>query len=164
MSKEELESFSPTAAAAVKLIRSGMTLTEMYSGKHRATVCSITYKTFCNFEVWDVIFFSEYIDKSNEAERLAAENERLNECMDALTNEIREKVPILQKQRRDYENAAQIQNELSEQLDDTIGELQVARKELFHANQSRNRLARENDAFQNQLATLNKQIGEIKIN
>merc|ERR1712131_22215 len=111
LSKEELESFSPTAAAAVKLIRSGMTLTEMYS---------------------------EYIDKSNEAERLAAENERLNECMDALTNEIREKVPILQKQRRDYENAAQIQNELSEQLDDTIGELQVARKELFHANQSRN--------------------------
>ena len=84
--------------------------------------------------------------------------------MDALTNEIREKVPILQKQRRDYENAAQIQNELSEQLDDTIGELQVARKELFHANQSRNRLARENDAFQNQLATLNKQIGEIKLN
>ena len=82
--------------------------------------------------------------------------------MDALTSEIREKVPILQKQRRDYENAAQIQNELSEQLDDTIGELQVARKELFHANQSRNRLARENDAFQNQLATLNKQIGEIK--
>ena len=109
----------------------------------------------------EITMVLEYIDKSNEAERLAAENERLNECMDALTNEIREKVPILQKQRRDYENAAQIQNELSEQLDDTIGELQVARKELFHANQSRNRLARENDAFQNQLATLNKQIGMI---
>ena len=31
LSQEELEGFSPTAAAAVKLLKSGMTLTEMFS-------------------------------------------------------------------------------------------------------------------------------------
>jgi len=46
---------SPTAAAAVKLLRSGMTLTEMYS---------------------------EYIQKSTEVERLTAEYDRLTSCMD----------------------------------------------------------------------------------
>ena len=52
LSKEELTEFSPTAIAAIKLLRSGMTLTEMYS---------------------------EYIQKSTECERLAAENDRLNQ-------------------------------------------------------------------------------------
>merc|ERR1711892_343984 len=64
LSQEELEGFSPTAAAAVKLLKSGMTMTEM---------------------------FSEYIEKSNEAERLSAENERLNECIDEMVADIREK-------------------------------------------------------------------------
>ena len=121
LTQEELEGFSPTAAAAVKLLKSGMTLTEM---------------------------FSEYIEKSNEAERLSAENERLNECMDAMVADIKEKVPLLNKQRADYENAHQVQQELTEQLDETMTELQIAKRELFHANASRSRLARENDAFQ----------------
>ena len=113
--------FSPTAAAAVKLLKPGMTLTGM---------------------------FTEYIEKSNEAERLSAENERLNECMDAMVADIKEKVPLLNKQRADYENAHQVQQELTEQLDETMTELQIAKRELFHANASRSRLARENDAFQ----------------
>ena len=53
LTQEELEGFSPTAAAAVKLLKPGMTLTEM---------------------------FSEYI-----------ENERLNECMDAVVADIKKK-------------------------------------------------------------------------
>ena len=131
LTQEELEGFSPTAAAAVKLLKSGMTLTEM---------------------------FSEYIEKSNEAERLSAENDRLNECMDAMVADIKEKVPLLNKQRADYENAHQVQQELTEQLDETMTELQIAKRELFHANASRSRLARENDAFQIQIRTLDKQV------
>merc|ERR1711892_885891 len=131
LSQEELEGFSPTAAAAVKLLKSGMTMTEM---------------------------FSEYIEKSNEAERLSAENERLNECMDEMVADIREKVPMLEKQRKDYENAHQVQQELTEQLDETMAELQCLKRELFHANHSRTRLARENDTFTIQIKTLNKQV------
>ena len=101
---------------------------------------------------------SEYIEKSNDVERLQAENERLNECMDTMVNEIREKAPILEKQRNDYENAYHVQQQLTEQLDESIGELQIVRKELFYANQSRDRFAHENDAFQLQIKTLNKQI------
>ena len=129
--QEELEGFSPTAAAAVKLLKSGMTLTEM---------------------------FSEYIEKSNETERLSAENERLNECMDAMVADIREKVPLIEKQRKDFESAYQVQQELTDQLDEAMAELQCSRRELFHANNSRTRLARENDAFTIQLKTLNKQV------
>ena len=34
---------------------------------------------------------SDFIEKSNEADRLKAENERLNECMDAIVRDIRSK-------------------------------------------------------------------------
>lgn len=78
MSKEELEEFSPTAAAAVKLLRSGMTLTEMYS---------------------------EYIQKSSEAERLAAENDRLNQCFDSVVEDIRAKAPLIEQQREEFQKA-----------------------------------------------------------
>ena len=137
MTKEELEGFSPTAAAAVKLIRSGLTLTEMYT---------------------------EYIEKSNDAERLTAENERLQETMDSIVADIRAKAPLLEKQRSDYENAYRIQQELTEQLDENLGELQIVRRELYYANQSRDRFAHENDAFQNQIKTLNKQIAILLSN
>ena len=91
LSKEELEEFSPTAAAAVKLLKSGMTLTEMYS---------------------------EYVQKSTECERLTAENDRLSLTMDQIVEDIRAKAPIIEQQRIDFERSEGVIQQLTCQLDD----------------------------------------------
>ncbi|CBY14543.1 unnamed protein product [Oikopleura dioica] len=132
--KDELEEFSPTAAAAIKLLRSGMTLTEMYS---------------------------EYITKSQLAEKLEAENESYLQMQRQIMAEIKEKEPYIARMRDEYENSQAFIQDLTDQLADSNQELGTLRLESHQVRTSRLKLAEENDIFVAQIKDLNNRNLEL---
>merc|ERR1712136_630281 len=86
LTAEELEEMHPTAAMTSKFLKSGLTLTEVYS---------------------------LYFDQVGELEVLKQENIRLNQSMDSIVEDLTEKAPILKKQRLDYERAIKAVQQLT---------------------------------------------------
>ncbi|XP_038056577.1 nucleoprotein TPR-like [Patiria miniata] len=131
MSDEELNSLSPTAAAASSFLKSGLTLTQMYS---------------------------EYVKSSDELEVEKAENQRLNSYLDQILVEIEEKAPIMQKQRDDYEKALQTTNQLSARLDANLVECEQLRIAADEAERRASMSAREIIRLKQQCTDLGQQV------
>ncbi|XP_022089783.1 nucleoprotein TPR-like isoform X2 [Acanthaster planci] len=131
MSDEELNSLSPTAAAASSFLKSGLTLTQMYS---------------------------EYVKCSDELEVEKAENQRLNSYLDQILVEIEEKAPIMQKQRDDYEKALQTTNQLSARLDANLVECEQLRVATDEAERRASMSAREIVRLKQQCTDLGHQV------
>ncbi|XP_071835519.1 nucleoprotein TPR-like isoform X3 [Apostichopus japonicus] len=131
LSEEELTSLSPTAAAASSFIKSGMTLTQMYS---------------------------EYIKASEALQSEKLENQRLNEYMDQILQEIEEKAPILQQQREDYEKSLETTNQLSIRLDAALLECEQQRVTADEAERRRSHVMREKERLKQQTVDLGQQV------
>ncbi|PIK55813.1 putative nucleoprotein TPR-like [Apostichopus japonicus] len=133
LSEEELTSLSPTAAAASSFIKSGMTLTQMYS---------------------------EYIKASESLQSEKLENQRLNEYMDQILQEIEEKAPILQQQREDYEKSLETTNQLSIRLDAAllVRNVNSKRATADEAERRRGHVMREKERLKQQTVDLGQQV------
>ena len=90
LSEENLQQLSPSAAAAGKLLKSGLTLTQIYS---------------------------QYVDVSTRLQLEEAENKRLGDCLATIMEEIEAKAPVLKQQRDDYERCLESVDLLTQQLD-----------------------------------------------
>ena len=90
LTEEGIEALSPAAAAASKLIKSGMTLTQVYS---QLVTC--------------------------QEELLSAEDEkrRLNSYLEQILCDIEQRAPALKKQRDEYERAVATVNQLTKQIE-----------------------------------------------
>ncbi|XP_071481233.1 nucleoprotein TPR-like, partial [Diadema antillarum] len=131
MSDEELTELCPTAAAASAFIKSGMTLTEIYS---------------------------QYVKTSDELMMEKQENQRLNMYMDQILVEIEEKAPVLQKQREDYEQALETVSQLSSKLEAAMLEGEQLRIVADDAERRVSHLGRENARLQQKNGDLGQQV------
>ncbi|XP_077991395.1 nucleoprotein TPR-like [Glandiceps talaboti] len=131
LSEDDLVSLSPTAAAASSLLKSGMTLTQMYSA---------------------------YIESSDALELEKQENRRLNQYLDQILKEIEEKAPVMQKQREDYEKSIQTIDHLSSRLDTAMLECEKLRINSDESERKASQGTRENNRLRQQTADLGQQV------
>lgn len=131
LSDEELAALCPTAAMASKFIKSGMTLTEIYS---------------------------KYIETLDELEIAKQESKRSNDTMDAILEELNEKAPILKQQKEDYERALSTITQLTSQTDAAVIECQQLRAETDDSTRKLARMEREKQRLQIEVADLSTQV------
>nr|XP_018671495.1 nucleoprotein TPR isoform X2 [Ciona intestinalis] len=131
LSHDELAEMCPTAAMTSKFIKSGMTLTQIYS---------------------------QYVEQSDELEVVKEENKRLNEAMDSILEELNAKAPILKRQREDYERALTTINQLTSQTDEAAMEFHQLRQDADDAKRKAGHLTRENQRYNKETADLSKQV------
>ena len=98
LSESDIEQLSPAAAVASRLLKSGMTLTQIYS---------------------------EYVNLSENLQAEKSENERLKAYLNELVSEIEEKAPILNRQKYEYEDAMKTISSLSAQLENSMMDYEV---------------------------------------
>lgn len=92
---------SPTAASVSRLIKSGLTVTEIYT---------------------------QYVSVMDELASEKQESARLKSYITQIVHEIEEKGPLLKKQREDYENALETVSELTKRNDELVMEIQNLRE------------------------------------
>ncbi|CAH3021550.1 unnamed protein product [Porites evermanni] len=127
----ELSTLSPTAAATSSFLKSGMTLTQIYS---------------------------QYVEVSDSLQQEKDENIRLKQYLDQILKEIEEKAPVLQQQRRDYEQALNSVDQLSRRLDTALVENEESKVYADEAFKKNEHLKRENDRLRNLSGDLSQQV------
>ncbi|CAB0018676.1 unnamed protein product, partial [Nesidiocoris tenuis] len=121
-SETAVDKLSPLAASTSKLLKSGLTLSQLYK---------------------------KYADTIQELLIKEQENERLKAYMDRILKEIEEKAPILAKQQEDYEHAITSMEMLTQKMNDLENEqshLRISNADLAATNEF---LASENKKQKN---------------
>ncbi|KAL4235843.1 hypothetical protein ACF0H5_004232 [Mactra antiquata] len=131
MSEEKVDAMFPSAAATSKMLKSGMTLTEIYN---------------------------EYVQATDNLLLEKEENKRLNSYLDKILQEIQEKAPILVKQKEDYELALKSIDQMTRQLDAGMLECQTLRSEADECHRKSSHLTKENQKQQSQITDLSRQV------
>lgn len=126
-----IEGLSPSAAAASRLIKSGMTLTQIYS---------------------------QYVAVSEELLLQKEETRKLNLYINTIIEEIEEKAPILKKQHEDYDHALENVATLTREIDKYITECNKLRHEAAEAKKAEAHYSRENKRLKEEVVDLAKQV------
>jgi len=131
LTEDAIEHLSPSAAQASRLLKSGVTLTGIYT---------------------QMVSLSEELSEEKE------ENKRLNSYMDQILVEIEERAPILRQQREDYEQAMAAVGGLNENLEAAREEVDLRRREADEARRGLTSLEKDRDSLEQQRADLSRQI------
>ncbi|XP_070555151.1 nucleoprotein TPR-like [Ptychodera flava] len=131
LSEDQLISIFPTAAATSSQLKSGMTLTQIYSS---------------------------YVEVSDALALEKQENGRLNQYLDDILKEIEEKAPIMQQQREDYEKLLQTVDQLSRKLDAAMLENEQQRIKTDESERKVSQQTRENSRLRLQTSDLGRQV------
>ncbi|XP_048255424.1 nucleoprotein TPR-like isoform X4 [Haliotis rufescens] len=131
LSDEAIEALSPSAAATSKILKSGMTLTQIYN---------------------------EYVVSSENLELEREENKRLNQYLDQILQEIEERAPRMKKQREDYEMSLQTISQLTSQLDTAMLESEKLQREGDEYRRKLGHFQREAQKYQQQTVDLGHQV------
>lgn len=126
-----LSDLAPSAATASKLLKSGMSLTQIYS---------LLVKT------------TEELSKEKE------DNRRLTTTLNAIVLELEEKAPMLQKQKADHDEAIEANTALSQQMESLAMECNRLRDEYSETSKIANHYTRENTKLKGELADLGRQV------
>lgn len=126
-----IENIAPTAAASSRLIKSGMSLTEIYS---------------------------VYVKTSEELQLKKKENARLIIQINSILQEVAENAPKFQKQAIEHQNLVESNTEMKQQIDNMISERVDAREELNDAIAKVNYFERENKKLKTELADVARQV------
>ncbi|CAH2039614.1 unnamed protein product, partial [Iphiclides podalirius] len=126
-----LSDLAPSAATASKLLKSGMSLTQIYS---------------------QLVKVSEELNQEKE------ENRRLNITLNSIIQELEEKAPLLQKQRTDYEETLQSNAALTQQIDSLTIECNRLRDDYSESSKIASHYTRENSKLKGELADLGRQV------
>ncbi|KAG6796804.1 nucleoprotein TPR [Apis mellifera caucasica] len=128
---QAVEQLAPTAAIASRVLRKGLSLTQIYT---------------------------QLVDVTNELTSEREENERLKSQMDVILRELEEKAPVLQQQREDYENAMTNINTLTSRLDELIAENHRLEETADEANRIAKHHTKENQRLKTELSDLARQV------
>ncbi len=93
LSESDIEQLSPAAAVASRLLKSGMSLTQIYS---------------------------EYVNLSENLQNEKSEKERLKSYISELLKDIEEKAPLLKRQKVEYEESIKTIHNLTTQLENSM--------------------------------------------
>ena len=128
---QAVEQLAPTAAVTSRVLKKGLSLTQIYT---------------------------QLVEATNELAMEREENEKLKAHMDDILREIEEKAPILQQQREDYEAALDNVTTLSSRLDELLAENNRLQEQADEANRVVNIHTRENQTLKTQLSDLARQV------
>ncbi|KAK4876820.1 hypothetical protein RN001_009326 [Aquatica leii] len=129
--QKEVEEISPSAAAASKFIKPGMSLTQIYT---------------------------QYMNVTTELTLQKEECSRLQSYIQHIVNELEDKGPLLKKQREDYETAMDNIKEVTENNYSLALECQQIREESLQYKRNADVLLRENERFKKEVTDLSRQV------
>lgn len=122
---------APSAASVSKLLRSGMSLTQIYS---------------------------QLVSVTDELNQKKEENRQLNITINKIIQELEEKAPLLQKQRTEYVEAKEDNVVLTQQIESLVTECNRLRDEYSESTKLANHYSRENGRLKGELADLGRQV------
>ncbi|KAI4485336.1 hypothetical protein M0804_006841 [Polistes exclamans] len=128
---QAVEQLAPTAAVASRILKKGLSLTQIYT---------------------------QLVDATNELTTEREENERLKSQMDVILRELEDKAPVLQQQREDYEAATNHVATLTAQLDELLAENHRLQESTDEANRVSKHYTKENQRLKSELADLARQV------
>ena len=131
---KELVEMSPSAEAISKHMRSGLTITELYSS---------------------------YVDATTELDNQKAENHRLQKSLDQIIQEVQEKAPILRQQKQDYEKCLITNCDLTKKLDLAMVQSQKAKSTIESLQRANDHLKRQNDSLEQSKGDFCKQLQHL---
>ncbi|XP_050326890.1 nucleoprotein TPR [Bactrocera neohumeralis] len=126
-----ISKIAPSAAIASKLIRTDMSLTELYS---------------------------LYVKSSEELELQKRENARLNLQLKTILQELSENAPVIKKQELEYEKLIETNNILAHQRDELLSKKADMEDLMDNAHSKINHLERENKKLKNSQNDLSRQV------
>ncbi|XP_014090746.1 nucleoprotein TPR [Bactrocera oleae] len=126
-----ISKLAPSAAIASKLIRTDMSLTELYS---------------------------LYVKSSEELELQKRENARLNLQLKTILQELSENAPVIKKQELEYEKLIETNNILAHQRDELLSKKADMEDLMDNAHSKINHLERENKKLKNSQNDLSRQV------
>jgi nucleoprotein TPR len=125
---------SPSAAAASRLLKPGMTLTQV---------------------------FSQLVSLQEELLASKDENAKLNTYLEQILREIEERAPVLKKEREERERAVAAVTTLTEQLEEARQEYEFRTRDAADARRNVERVNRENERLAQQVNDLGKQVAAL---
>ncbi|KOC65673.1 Nucleoprotein TPR [Habropoda laboriosa] len=128
---QAVEQLAPTAAIASRVLRKGLSLTQIYT---------------------------QLVEVINELTSEREENERLKSQMDVILRELEEKAPVLQQQREDYETAVTNIATLTSRLDELLAENHKLQETADEANRIAKHHTKENLRLKTELSDLARQV------
>ncbi|XP_033299172.1 nucleoprotein TPR [Bombus bifarius] len=128
---QAVEQLAPTAAIASRVLRKGLSLTQIYT---------------------------QLVDVTNELTSEREENGRLKSQMDVILHELEEKAPVLQQQREDYETAMANIGTLTSRLDELLVENHRLQETTDEANRIAKHHTKENQRLKTEVSDLARQV------
>nr|XP_050852779.1 nucleoprotein TPR-like isoform X1 [Vespula vulgaris] len=128
---QAVEQLAPTAAIASRILKKGLSLTQIYT---------------------------QLVEATNELTTEREENERLKSQMDVILRELEDKAPVLQQQREDYETATSHVTTLTARLDELLAENHRLQEIADEANRITKHHTKENQRLKSELADLARQV------
>ncbi|XP_044260460.1 nucleoprotein TPR isoform X2 [Tribolium madens] len=129
--QKEIEGLSPTAASASRLLKSGMTVTEIYA---------------------------QYVTISERLVDMEKENAQLKNYISSIVHEVEEKGPLIKKLREDYSNALDANEILKNSNDQLLSEIQQLREANVQCTRIEEAVSRENARYKKEVADLSRQV------
>ena len=134
LGEDSIECLSPSAAQASRLLKSGITVTGIYS---------------------------QMVTLGEELAGEKAESQRLNLYIKQILHEIEEKAPLLKQQREDYEKAVAAVGGLTENLESAREEVELRRGETKEARRRLAGVERDRDRQGQQASDLGRQVTSL---
>jgi nucleoprotein TPR len=131
LSESDIEQLSPAAAVASRLLKSGMSLTQIYS---------------------------EHVNLSETLQQEKKENERLKSYIDELVRDIEEKAPTMIRQKQEYEDSVKTINNLTEQLEKSMMDFEVLKSKSEDSIKKFNLVTSENMRLKQDIQDFSRQI------
>ena len=131
LSESDIEQLSPAAAVASRLLKSGMSLTQIYS---------------------------EHVNLSETLQQEKKENERLKSYIDELVRDIEEKAPTMIRQKHEYEESVKTINNLTEQLEKSMMDFEVLKSKSEDSIKKYNLVTSENMRLKQDMQDFSRQI------
>ena len=128
---QAVEQLAPTAAAASKILKKGLSLTQIYT---------------------------QLVDTTNELTLAKEENDKLKIEMESILREIQEKAQVLQQQQLEYDHALENIETLTLRLEEILNENNRLQEVAEEAKQLANHHNRENQRLKSELSDLARQV------
>lgn len=126
-----LNDLAPSAATASKLLKSGMSLTQIYS---------------------QLVKTLDDLGKEKEDKR------QLSITLNTIVQELEEKAPMLQRQKAEHDEAIEANTAMAQQIESIVMECNRLRDEYSEASKIANHYTRENTKLKGELADLGRQV------
>lgn len=129
-----MEELAPTAAITSRVLRKGLSLTQIYT---------------------------QLVDVTNELTLEREENQRLKSQMDVILRELEQNAPMLQQRHQDYEVAMEDIATLTAKLDELLTENNNLQEKSDEADRLAQHQVKENQKLKTELADLARQVSHV---